>query len=203
MIEPQMAEAARWQRQTGKPARAFTEFPCKTTTGSRSRARRVVAKAEQLESKENPRIVVTNLDAQGWPAQPVYEQLYCERGEMGNRIKEQLSLFEGRASAGTIPANRLRLYFAAVACVRMHGLRRLGLKGTQLVRAQATTIRPRLLKIGARIRITVRKVWLGRRAEAPMGRAVSRTAVRHMQPLLRPNSTELVDLGHQKPRSSG
>jgi len=108
-----MAEAARWQRQTGKPARAFTEFPCKTTTGSRSRARRVVAKAEQLESKENPRIVVTNLDAQGWPTQPLYEQLYCERGEMANRIKEQLSLFEGRVSAETMPANQLHWYVAA------------------------------------------------------------------------------------------
>lgn len=170
MIEPQMAEAARRQQQTGKPAREFTEFPYKTTTGSWSRARRVVAKAEQLEGKENPRFVVTNLDAEGWPAQPLYEDLYCERGEMENRIKEQLSLFAGRVSAETMRANQLRLYFAAMAYVLMHGLRRLGLKGTELERAQSTTIRLRLLKIGAQIRITARKVWLSMASSYPLQR---------------------------------
>jgi hypothetical protein len=170
MIEPQMAEAARRQQQTGKPAREFTEFPYKTTTGSWSRARRVVAKAEQLEGKENPRFVVTNLDAEGWSAQPLYEDLYCERGEMENRIKEQLSLFAGRVSAETMRANQLRLYFAAMAYVLMHGLRRLGLKGTELERAQSTTIRLRLLKIGAQIRITARKVWLSMASSYPLQR---------------------------------
>jgi hypothetical protein len=138
----------------------FTEFRYQTTTGSWSRARRVVAKAEQLEGKENPRYVVTNLDAQQWPARNLYEDLYCERGEMENRIKEQLSLFAGRVSAETLQANQLRLDFSAAAYVLMLGLRRLGLKGTELARAQATTIRLRLLKIGAQIRITARKVWL-------------------------------------------
>jgi len=167
-IDPQMREAARLQKQSGQPARVFTEFNYQTTTGSWSRARRVVAKAEQLEGKENPRYVVTNLGAQQWPAQKLYEDLYCERGEMENRIKEQLSLFAGRVSAQTMQANQLRLDFSAAAYVLMHGLRRLGLKGTELARAQATTIRLRLLKIGAQIRIPARKVWLSLASSYPL-----------------------------------
>jgi len=170
LIEPQAREAARMQAETGKPARVFTEFSYQTTTGSWSRARRVVAKAEQLEGKENPRFVVTSLSAQEWPAQRLYEELYCERGEMENRIKEQLSLFAGRVSAETMRANQLRVYFAAMAYVLMHGLRRLGLKGTELERAQATTIRLRLLKIGAQIRITARRVWLSMASSFPLQR---------------------------------
>jgi Transposase DDE domain group 1 len=169
-IEEQMREAARLQAETGKPARVFTEFPYRTTTGSWSRERRVVAKAEQLEGKENPRFVVTSLSALEWPAQRLYEELYCERGEMENRIKEQLSLFAGRVSAETMRANQLRVYFAAMGYVLMHGLRRLGLKGTELERAQATTIRLRLLKIGAQIRITARRVWLSMASSFPLQR---------------------------------
>jgi hypothetical protein len=168
MIEPQMQQAAQIHQQTGKPARVFTEFPYQTTTGSWSRSRRVVAKAEQLDGKENPRFVVTNLSAEEWAAQRLYEELYCGRGEMENRIKEQLSLFAGRVSAEAMKANQLRVYFAAMAYVLMHGLRRLGLKGTELERAQATTIRLRLLKIGAQIRITVRKVWLSMASSYPL-----------------------------------
>ena len=170
IIEPQMQEAARQHAETGKPARVFTEFAYETTTGSWSRARRVVAKAEQLEGKENPRFVVTNLSAEEWPARQLYEGLYCERGEMENRIKEQLSLFAGRVSTETLRANQLRLYFSGVAYVLLHGLRRLGLKGTELERAQATTIRLRLLKIGAQIRLTVRKVWLSMASSFPLQR---------------------------------
>jgi hypothetical protein len=168
MIEPQMQQAAQIHQQTGKPARVFTEFPYQTTTGSWSRSRRVVAKAEQLDGKENPRFVVTNLSAEEWAAQRLYEELYCGRGEMENRIKEQLSLFAGRVSAETMKANQLRVYFAAMAYVLMQGLRRLGLKGTELERAQATTIRLRLLKVGAQIRITVRKVWLSMASSYPL-----------------------------------
>jgi hypothetical protein len=168
IIEPQMQAAARLHEQTGMPARVFTEFPYQTTTGSWSRARRVVAKAEQLEGKQNPRFVVTNLSADQWPAQQLYEELYCERGEMENRIKEQLSLFAGRVSAETLRANQLRVCFAAMAYVLMHGLRRLGLKGTELERAQAMTIRVRLLKIGAQIRVTARKVWLSLASSYPL-----------------------------------
>jgi hypothetical protein len=170
MIEPQMQEAIRHHAETGRPARVFTEFRYETTTGSWSRPRRVVAKAEQLDGKQNPRFVVTNLSAEDWPARQLYEELYCERGEMENRIKEQLSLFAGRVSAETMRANQLRVSFAGVAYVLLHGLRRLGLKGTELERAQATTIRLRLMKIGARIRITVRKVWLSMASGYPLQR---------------------------------
>jgi Transposase DDE domain group 1 len=170
IIEPRMQQAAQMHQQTGKPSRVFTEFSYQTTTGSWSRSRRVVAKAEQLDGKENPRFVVTNLGAEEWPAQGLYEELYCARGEMENRIKEQLSLFAGRVSAETMRANQLRVHFAAMAYVLMHGLRRLGLQGTELERAQATTIRLRLLKIGAQIRITVRKVWLSMASSFPLQR---------------------------------
>lgn len=170
IIGPQAEEAARVYEQTGQPARVFTEFSYRTTTGSWSCARRVVAKAEQLDGKENPRFVVTNLNGEQWPARPLYEDLYCERGEMENRIKEQLSLFAGRVSAETMRANQLRVYFAAMAYVLTGALRRLGLKGTELERAQATTIRLRLLKIGAQIRITARKVWLSMASSYPLQR---------------------------------
>jgi len=167
-IEPQMRQAAQIHQQTGKPARVFTEFSYQTITGSWSRSRRVVAKAEQLDGKENPRFVVTSLSAQEWPAQRLYEELYCARGEMENRIKEQLSLFAYRVSAETMRANQLRVYFAAMAYLLTHGLRRLGLQGTELERAQATTIRLRLLKIGAQIRIRVRRVWLSMASSYPL-----------------------------------
>ena len=159
IIEPQMQQAAALHRETGKAARVFTDFLYETRD-SWSRPRRVVAKAEQIEGKENPRYVVTSLSETEWPAQQLYEELYCARGDMENRIKEQLSLFADRVSAATMRANQLRLYLSAAAYVLMHGLRRLGLTGTDLARAQCATIRNRLLKIGAQVRITVRKVWI-------------------------------------------
>ena len=130
------------------------------TLESWSRERRVVAKAEQLEGKENPRYVVTSLSAEDWPPEKLYEQLYCARGEMENRIKEQLSLFADRMSTQTLRANQLRLYFSALAYTLMLGLRRLGLKGTCWARAQTETLRRRLLKIGVRVKVTARRVWL-------------------------------------------
>jgi hypothetical protein len=175
LIAPQMEEAARLQRATGKPARVFTEFEYRTTTGSWSKARRVVAKAEQIEGKANPRFVVTNLSAEQWPAQALYEELYCGRGEMENRIKEQLSLFAPRVSAETMKANQMRMNLSGCAYVLIHALRRIGLKGTEMERAQATTIRLRLLKIGARIRITARKIWLSMASGFPL-QAVFRQA---------------------------
>jgi len=168
IIAPQMAQAARQHRRTGRAVRVFCEFPHRTKTGSWSRKRRVVAKAEQIEGKENPRFVVTNLSRRAWAKQALYEELYCARGEMENRIKEQLSLFATRVSAATMRANQLRLYFAALAYVLVEGLRRLGLQGTELARAQAGTIRLRLLKIGARIRITVRKIWVSLASSFPL-----------------------------------
>jgi hypothetical protein len=120
----------------------------------------MVVKAEHIDGKENPRYVVTSLKAEQWPAQELYEQLYCARGDMENRIKEQFSLFADRVSAETIRANQLRMYFSAVAYVLLSGLRRLGLKGTEMATAQATTIRLRLLRIGAFVRISVRRICL-------------------------------------------
>ena len=120
----------------------------------------MVAKAEHIDGKENPRYVVTSLAAEAWPAQKLYEELYCARGDMENRIKEQFTLFADRVSAESIRANQLRLYLSAMAYVLVCGLRRLGLQATELATAQATTIRLRLLKIGALVRVTVRRVWI-------------------------------------------
>ncbi len=158
-IAREMREAKREQRRTGKAARVFTEFFYRTRV-SWSRSRRVVAKAEHLEKGENPRFVVTSLAAGPWPARALYEQLYCARGEMENRIKEQLSLFSDRLSTQTLRANPLRLYFSSLAYVLVHALRRLGLRGTQWASAQVETIRLRLLKIAAQVRVTARRIWL-------------------------------------------
>ena len=154
-----MREARQEHRRTGKPARVFTEFFYRTRA-SWSRARRVVAKAEQIEGKENPRYVVTSLAPEQGPAQRLYEQLYCARGEMENRIKEQLSLFSDRLSTETMRANQLRLYFSSLAYVLIHALRRIGLRGTEWAEAQAETIRLKLLKIAARVRVTTRRIWV-------------------------------------------
>lgn len=159
IIEPQMQQAAALLLQTTQPARVFTEFQYETND-SWSRPRRVVAKAEQIQGKENPRYLVTSLSAEDWPAQQVYEQLYCARGDMENRIKEQYALFAGRVSAATMRANQLRLYLSAAAYVLMSAFRRLALSGTEWARAQCDTIRLQLLRIGAQVRITVRKVWI-------------------------------------------
>ncbi len=154
-----MQEAKQEHRRTGKPARVFREFAYRTKK-SWSRARRVIAKAEQIEGKENPRYLVTSLSQEAWPAQKLYEQLYCARGEMENRIKEQLSLFADRMSTETLRANQLRLYFSSLAYVLVEALRRLGLAGTEWAEAQADTIRLKLLKIAAQVRITARRIWV-------------------------------------------
>lgn len=158
-IAPEMREAKQEHRGTGKPARVFTEFFYRTRK-SWSRSRRVVAKAEHLDKGENPRFVVTSLAKEPWPAPALYERLYCARGEMENRIKEQLSLFSDRLSTETMRANQLRLYFSSLAYVLVHALRRLALAGTEWASAQVETIRLKLLKIAARVRITARRIWV-------------------------------------------
>ncbi len=121
----------------------------------------MVAKAEHLSKGPNPRFVVTSLGREVAGPQRLYEELYCARGDMENRIKEcQLDLFADRTSTATLRANQLRLYFASFAYVLMHGLRRLGLAGTRWARAQCGTLRVRLLKVAARVRVTARRVWL-------------------------------------------
>jgi hypothetical protein len=144
---------------TGKAARVYVDFTYQTRE-SWSRARRVVAKAEYTTDKENPRFVVTSLEATEWGAQALYEQLYCGRGEMENRIKEQLTLFSDRMSTAKLRSNQLRLYLSSAAYVLVHALRRLGLSATELAKAQVETLRRKLLKIGAQVRVTVRKVWV-------------------------------------------
>lgn len=156
----EMEQARLAHERTGKAARQFRDLRYRTRK-SWSCERRVVGKAEYLPNKANPRFVVTNLPISRAGAKRLYEKLYCVRGEMENRIKEQqLGLFADRTSTATLRANQLRLYFSSFAYVLMHGLRRLGLAGTPYARAQCTTIRLKLLKIGARLRITVHKVWL-------------------------------------------
>jgi hypothetical protein len=167
--QPMHAATQQWN-QTGKPARVFTEFEYstkKTRKGGWDRERRVVAKAEHIDGKENPRFVVTSLASEKWSAQSLYEQLYCARGDMENRIKEQFSLFADRVSAETMRANQMRLYLSAMAYILVSGLRRLGLKGTELAQAQVSTIRTKLLKIGAQIRVSVRKVWVSMASSYP------------------------------------
>lgn len=160
LVADALAQATLQWEQTQQPARVFVEFSYETVSGSWSRARRVVAKAEHIDGKENPRYVVTSLSAAAWPAQKLYEELYCARGDMENRIKEQFALFADRVSAASLRANQLRLYLSSMAYVLVCGLRRLGLKATELATAQAATIRLRLLKIGALVRVTVRRVWI-------------------------------------------
>jgi hypothetical protein len=153
--------------RTSQPARAFKDFIYETRK-SWSRARRVVGKAEHLPDKSNPRFVVTSLSSEAWDARALYEDLYCARGDMENRIKEQqLYLFADRTSTATMRANQIRLYLSSVAYLLLHALRRLGLKNTPLARAQCHTIRLKLLKIGAQIRVTVRKVWVSLASGSP------------------------------------
>ena len=155
-----MHEAHSVPSRTGKPARRFRDFTYRTRK-SWSRKRRVVGKAEYLSKGANPRFVVTNLSPRKAAARRLYEKLYCARGEMETRIKEQqLDLFADRTSAHTMRANQLRLYFSSFAYVLMHALRRLGTDGTQFARAQCATLRLKLFKLGARVKITARRVWL-------------------------------------------
>jgi hypothetical protein len=159
IIGAQMHQARLQHQSTARPARVFAEFSYQTRK-SWSCSRRVVGKAEYLEKGENPRFVVTSLSAQQWSAQDLYEKFYCARGEMENRIKEQMCLFADRLSTDEKKANQLRLYFSALAYTLMEALRRLGLKGTEWAQAQVDTIRLKLFKIGATVRISMRRIVL-------------------------------------------
>jgi hypothetical protein len=159
-IVDEQAAAASAYAQTQKAARVFKDFRYQTLE-SWSRERRVVAKAEHLDKGANPRFVVTSITPEAMEARALYEDLYCGRGEMENRIKEQqLDLFADRTSTAKMRSNQIRLYFSSIAYGFLQALRRLGLKGTEMERAQCGTIRLKLLKIGAHIRVTVRKVWI-------------------------------------------
>jgi hypothetical protein len=159
IIGAQMQQARLAHRETGKASRVFSGFTYQTHK-SWSRVRRVVAKAEYLDKGENPRFVVTSLTPDKWDDRALYEKFYCARGEMENRIKEQMCLFADRLSTDEMKGNQLRLYFSALAYTLMEALRRLGLKGTEWAEAQVDTIRLKLLKIGALLRISARRVLL-------------------------------------------
>ena len=159
-IAEELGQAKQQFEATKQPARVFKELRYQTLN-TWSRERRVVAKAEHLEKGANPRFVVTSLTIEARAAQALYEEDYCGRGEMENRIKEQqLHLFADRTSCATTRANQVRLYCSSIAYVLLNALRRLGLSGTELAEAQCQTIRLKLLKIGAPVHVTVRKVWV-------------------------------------------
>lgn len=174
-IGSELAEAAAESRLTGKPARRFKDLVYRTRN-SWSRARRVIAKAEWTQDEANPRFIVTTL--KDTDSRRLYEDIYCARGEMENRIKEcQLDLFADRTSTATMAANQLRLWFASMAYVLVESVRRIGLKGTDLANATCGTIRTKLLKIGALITISVRRIRFAMASGCPY-KAVFATAHR-------------------------
>ena len=176
-------------RHTAKPAPRYRDFTYRTRK-SWIRMRRVVGKAEYMAKGPNPRFVVTNLSPRTQAAaKRLYEKLYCARGDMENRIKEQqLDLFADRTSTHTMRANQLRLYFSSFAYVLMHALRRLGTQGTQFARAQCCTLRLKLLKVAARINITARRVWLSFSQTYPYAKTFSKVLANlHKEPLWNPS----------------
>jgi hypothetical protein len=166
-IVPQLVAAEVESLAQGGPARRFADFAWRTLD-SWNRARRVVAKAEHLPKGANPRFIVTSLPASAIGARALYEDIYCARGEIENRIKEQqLDLFADRTSAATMRANQLRLWFSSFAYVLLAALRRIGLRHTQFATATCGTIRLKLLKIGAQVRISVRRVKIAMASACP------------------------------------
>lgn len=164
-IETELAQAKALHEKSKRPERVFKEFEYRTQK-TWSRARRVVAKAEQIDGKANPRFVVTSLKD---PAREIYEGRYCPRGEAENRIKEQqLYMFGKRASASEMRANQNRFYFSALAYMLVQAMRELGLKGTEHASARFDTIRLKLFKIAATVRVSVRKVWVQLSSHAPL-----------------------------------
>jgi hypothetical protein len=166
-LEADLAVVAAAHAKTGQPARRFREFVY-ATLDSWSRARRVIGKAEHLAKGSNPRFIVTSLPASVVDGQALYERVYCARGDMENRIKEQqLDLFADRTSATTMRANQLRLWFASFAYVLLEALRRIGLRHTQLQNATCGTIRLKLLKLGARVTVSVRRIKVALASACP------------------------------------
>ena len=177
-----METVRKLQQAMGKAVRQFEELRYQTRD-TWSCERRVVAKVEHLPRGKNPRYIVTSVPVQECDGRRLYEEIYCARGDMENRIKEQqLGLFADRTSTRKLAANQLRLYFSAFAYLMMETLRRVGLAGTKWARAQSWTLRVRLLKIGAQVRVTTRKVWLSFSESYPHA-ALLRTALAQALPL--------------------
>ncbi len=159
-IEKAMDRAKMRLCLTGVAAREFVAFPYRTRD-SWSRTRRVIGKAEALPKGPNPRFIVTNLPEDYATGEDLYEKIYCARGEMENRIKEQqLDLFADRTSSHTMRANQLRLWFSSLAYVLVNTMRRVALKGTRLAKATCGTIRLKLFKLGAQVKISVRRFFI-------------------------------------------
>jgi hypothetical protein len=176
MISAELETVKQEAERSGEAARMFRELRYQTLD-SWTQERRVVAKAEHLGDKSNPRFVVTSLSTDEWEARALYEDLYCARGDMENRIKEQqLDMFADRTSAHTMRANQLRLWFSSVAYVLVNLLRHFGLGGTEFENAQAGTIRLKLLKVGALVRVSVRRIVLSLSAAAPVRDVFQRIA---------------------------
>jgi Transposase DDE domain group 1 len=166
-IETEMAAARAAAERTGKPARRFKDFRW-STLDSWSRIRRVIGKAEWTEGAANPRFIVTSLSSAEIDARRLYERIYCARGDMENRVKEcQLDLFADRTSAATMQANQVRLWFASFAYVLLCALRRIGLAFTQFAQASCGSIRLKLLKIGALVKISVRRIHVAIASACP------------------------------------
>jgi Transposase DDE domain group 1 len=166
-IAAELAAAQVQAERTGEPARRFKELLW-STLDSWSRRRRVIAKAEWTGGGANPRFIVTSLEASEVEARRLYERVYCARGDMENRIKEaQGDLFGDRTSAATMRANQLRLWFASMAYVLLCALRRIALRHTQFAEATCGTIRLKLLKIGAQVRVSVRRVKVAMASACP------------------------------------
>jgi hypothetical protein len=167
-IKDELAAAEKTSRRTGKPARRFKQFQW-TTRKSWSRKRRVIAKAEWTHGEANPRFIVTSLTRAECKARYLYEKVYCARGDMENRIKEcQLDLYADRTSTATMRANQLRLWFYSMAYVLLCALRRIGLEETNFAKATCGTIRLKLLKIGALVRISVRRIKIAMASACPV-----------------------------------
>ena len=167
-ISMQLEQAKRKSLQNDEPVRIFKNFYYQPLKKTWSRSRRVVGKAEHIPGKSNPRFVVTSLSYKKMQSKALYEELYCARGDMENRIKEcQLNLFADRTSTSQMRSNQIRLTFASVAYVLMQMLRRFGLAGTEMAKAQCGTIRTKLLKIGARVKVTVRRIWVAMSSAYP------------------------------------
>jgi hypothetical protein len=166
-LVPEVITATIESLRTGRTARCFKDFSY-MTRGSWSSERRVIGKAEVTGGEANPRFVVTSLRRSEAAARPLYEKIYCARGEMENRIKEcQLDLFADRTSTATLQANQLRLWFASMAYVLLCALRRIGLAHTQFAEATCGTIRLKLLKLGALVRVSVRRIKIAMASACP------------------------------------
>jgi len=177
-IASEIVHAEAKSRRTGKPARYFKDFRW-TTRRSWSRERRVVGKAEFTEDEANPRFVVTSLERAECKPKYLYEKLYCARGDMENRIKEcQLDLYADRTSTATMRANQLRLWLASFAYVLLCAVRRIGLHHTPFANASCGTIRLKLLKIGALVRVSVRRIKIAMASSCPAAEVWGCAAVR-------------------------